>query len=512
MTPDHASPEQVRGAGDHHFERCLCAGRAAVQTAGRDQAPSSFRPCASRKSSAPSARRTRRCPATRSATVTRPQSRGIAEARSTNARAPAAASCSGDLDNIVLMAMRKEPERRYGSAQQMASDIQRYLDGKPVIARRDTLSYRTAKFVRRHWLPVAGRRQRGVSRSWHSRPRPMCNPCASPRNATGSPSSAKRPSVNARAPKKCRASWSICSSCRIRRRTAATRSRPANCWTRAPNACRPACKISPRPRRRCCRPWARCTTASGSTRTRMPILTESLALQPHVATTNRASIRCWNWAAHASAPAICAGAEAPLQEALHVCAGQFRRRQSGIRPRTVGTGQAAVSTGPIRRSQGAVHPQPADILETTQARRPTFPRCSTIWRRCTRASSSGRLPSRPTSARWRSTGECWATIIRGWPCACNNLAIVAQNMGDLKQAESAVIARRSAATKRPTEIGIPKPAARKGNYGLLLQREGRLAEAEPLLRSALDVEAHALWARQLQSRLRPREPGDAAAR
>ena len=61
----------------------------------------------------------------------------------------------GDLDNIVLMAMRREPERRYGSSQQMASDIQRYLDGKPVIARRDTIGYRSAKFARRHWLPVA---------------------------------------------------------------------------------------------------------------------------------------------------------------------------------------------------------------------------------------------------------------------------------------------------------------------------------------------------------------------
>ena len=60
----------------------------------------------------------------------------------------------GDLDNMVFMAMRKEPERRYASAQQMASDIQRYLDGKPVIARRDTMSYRTSKFARRHWLPV----------------------------------------------------------------------------------------------------------------------------------------------------------------------------------------------------------------------------------------------------------------------------------------------------------------------------------------------------------------------
>ena len=62
----------------------------------------------------------------------------------------------GDLDNIVCKAMHKEPERRYGSSQQLASDIQRYLDGKPVIARRDTMSYRSGKFVRRHWLPVLG--------------------------------------------------------------------------------------------------------------------------------------------------------------------------------------------------------------------------------------------------------------------------------------------------------------------------------------------------------------------
>jgi len=60
----------------------------------------------------------------------------------------------GDLDNIICKAMHKEPERRYGSPQQLANDIQRYLDEKPVIARRDTMSYRSAKFVRRHWLPV----------------------------------------------------------------------------------------------------------------------------------------------------------------------------------------------------------------------------------------------------------------------------------------------------------------------------------------------------------------------
>ncbi|MEO7205752.1 MAG: hypothetical protein ABI356_15385 [Steroidobacteraceae bacterium] len=53
------------------------------------------------------------------------------------------------------MAMRKEPERRYGSAEQLAADIQRFLEGKPVIARRDTVSYRTSKFAKRHWLPVS---------------------------------------------------------------------------------------------------------------------------------------------------------------------------------------------------------------------------------------------------------------------------------------------------------------------------------------------------------------------
>src|ERR1700722_14324210 len=82
------------------------------------------------------------------------QSRAIVDARAASANR-LRRILRGDLDNIVLMAMRKEPERRYASSQQMASDIQRYLEGKPVIARRDTMSYRTVKFVSRHWLPVA---------------------------------------------------------------------------------------------------------------------------------------------------------------------------------------------------------------------------------------------------------------------------------------------------------------------------------------------------------------------
>jgi tetratricopeptide (TPR) repeat protein len=56
----------------------------------------------------------------------------------------------GDLDNIVLMAMRKEPARRYQSVEQLSEDIRRHLEALPVLARQDTFAYRGAKFLRRN--------------------------------------------------------------------------------------------------------------------------------------------------------------------------------------------------------------------------------------------------------------------------------------------------------------------------------------------------------------------------
>jgi serine/threonine protein kinase/Flp pilus assembly protein TadD len=61
---------------------------------------------------------------------------------------------AGDLDNIVMMALRKEPRRRYGSVEQFSEDIRRHLEGLPVIAHKDTLSYRTVKFVGRNSVGV----------------------------------------------------------------------------------------------------------------------------------------------------------------------------------------------------------------------------------------------------------------------------------------------------------------------------------------------------------------------
>jgi non-specific serine/threonine protein kinase/serine/threonine-protein kinase len=59
-------------------------------------------------------------------------------------------SLKGDLDNILLLALRKEPARRYQSVEQFSDDIRRHLEARPVLARRDTVGYRASKFIRRN--------------------------------------------------------------------------------------------------------------------------------------------------------------------------------------------------------------------------------------------------------------------------------------------------------------------------------------------------------------------------
>ena len=65
------------------------------------------------------------------------------------------AELAGDLDNIVLTAIRRAPEGRYESVAALAADLERYLGGLPVLARPQTWRYRAGKFVRRHAVGVA---------------------------------------------------------------------------------------------------------------------------------------------------------------------------------------------------------------------------------------------------------------------------------------------------------------------------------------------------------------------
>lgn len=130
MTLEYASPEQVRGepvteASDIYslgvllYE--LLAGRRPYDTAGRSRAEIERMICEQEPE--------------------RPSGSSTAEWRR---------ALEGDLDTIVLKALRKEPDQRYASMEQFRQDIQHHLSGMPVRARNPSLFYRSSRFLKRH--------------------------------------------------------------------------------------------------------------------------------------------------------------------------------------------------------------------------------------------------------------------------------------------------------------------------------------------------------------------------
>lgn len=136
MTPEYASPEQIEGCPATTLSDVFSLGAVLYELlTGR-----------------PPYRLENRSPKELAKAISTGQ---IQKPSTVATRAEEARGLRGDLDNIVLMAMRRETERRYRSVEQFSDDIRRHLAGRPVIARPDTFSYRTGKFVQRNKAGVA---------------------------------------------------------------------------------------------------------------------------------------------------------------------------------------------------------------------------------------------------------------------------------------------------------------------------------------------------------------------
>ncbi len=405
---------------------------------------------------------------------------GITEARGVSA-SRLRRTLRGDLDNIVIMAMRKEPERRYSSSQQMASDIQRFLDGKPIMARRDTMSYRTAKFVRRHWLPVTA----GMSALFLILAFATTTYVQSLRIAAERDRVAEQRGLAER--EQARAEEVSSFLINLFKLSDPEENRGNQVTARelldsGAKRLRAGLQNQPETKAALLSTVGAVYDSLGQYQDALPILNESLQLQPQSNDRSRLNTLLELGQAHIGAGDL-AAAEAPLQEAL-------RLSQNSFGATSQESGRALWILGKLRHQQGR------------------FGEAKVLYKRALGISESTLAPQSDVSAILDDLAQIYARE-QQWALAkqtyeraldvdrhvlgddhprvamhLHNLAVVAQNMGDLELAETLyrdAIRRK----ERAYGVGDPQTADAIDNYGLMLQREGRLAEAEPLLRSAL---------------------------
>jgi eukaryotic-like serine/threonine-protein kinase len=149
MTPAYASPEQVRGEPITTSSDVYQLGLLLYELLS-GQRPDGRRSNSPREVDRTVEQQVMAAPSS-AATDLAAKHRRLRDARALRRR------LTGDLDTIVLTALRSEPERRYESAIALADDLARHRDGRPVSARRDRIGYRVGKFARRRpgWFAAA---------------------------------------------------------------------------------------------------------------------------------------------------------------------------------------------------------------------------------------------------------------------------------------------------------------------------------------------------------------------
>ena len=133
MTPETRVPSRFVGRRRHR-QVTLRARRVAASSSERRQPVS----------------RSHRCPTRASPAICEQEPERPSVILATKGDRTCAALVRGDLDSIVLTAMRKKPDQRYASVTALADDLRRHLDGRPIAARGSESVYRAAKLVRRH--------------------------------------------------------------------------------------------------------------------------------------------------------------------------------------------------------------------------------------------------------------------------------------------------------------------------------------------------------------------------
>jgi eukaryotic-like serine/threonine-protein kinase len=488
MTPDHASPEQVRGqpittSSDVYVLGVLLykllAGTGPFVIASVRLSEIERAIC----------ERDPRPPSQAVHTDDSQESRSIAGARGTIPKR-LARTLTGDLDNIVLKAMRKEPERRYASAQQMASDIQRYLEGRPVIARRDTWSYRSSKFVRRHWLPVtAGGAAVCLVLAFAATTYRQSLRIAAERDRVAQQRErAEHERARAEEVSSFLVNLFKLSDPEENRGNQVTARELLDSGAKRLQA---GLQDQPETKAALLSTVGAVYDSLGQYQDALPILDESLRLQSqshdasHIDTLlelGRARIGTGDL--H--------GAEQPLQEALHLA-------QIDFGAKSLESGLSLWSLGLLRYQQGQIsqskdlYIQSLAILEKRSAP-PTdiavvLDDLSKVYTREQQWVLAKQTWERALEIDRRVLGDDHPRVAY----LLENLAIVAQNMGELKQAEVLYL---DALRREERAYGDQhfETTVTKSNYGLLLQREARLAEAEPLLRNVLDVRLKLLGA------------------